>query len=41
MNERKFSSNEAYYDDQMRAIWLEYGHEPDVEEFTVSAREVK
>ena len=31
----------AYQADEMKAIWLAYGHEPDLEEFQVSARDVK
>jgi hypothetical protein len=32
---------ETYYDDQMRSIWLEYGHEPDDEERPPSHKEVR
>lgn len=41
MNEKKSCPNEAYYDDQMKSIWLEYGHEPDMQESPVGDREVK
>ena len=41
MNEKKSCSNEAYYDDQMRATWIQYGHEADLEENTVCERQVK
>ena len=41
MNEKKSCPNEAYYDDQMKSIWFEYGHDPDIPESQVSARDVK
>lgn len=41
MNQKKSSANETYYDDQMKAIWIEYGHPRDIEESPVGEREVK
>jgi hypothetical protein len=32
MNQKKSVSNEVYKEDQMRSIWLEYGHDPDIPE---------
>ena len=29
MNEKKSYPNEAYYDEMMKSIWVQYGHEPD------------
>jgi hypothetical protein len=32
MNEKKSVSNEAYKEDQLKILWLEYGHEPDLKD---------
>jgi hypothetical protein len=29
MNQKR--NNEVYKEDQLRSIWLEYGHEPDID----------
>jgi hypothetical protein len=41
LNTKKSLSNEVYKEDQMKSIWLEYGHEADLPEIQVSAKEVK
>lgn len=45
MNEKRSELNNnkviAYYDLEITSIWLEYGHEADLPEFQVSAKEVK
>jgi hypothetical protein len=32
MNEKKSHPDERLYNDQLRILWLEYGHEPDLKE---------
>ena len=41
MNQKKSGSNEVYKEDEMKSIWLEYGHDPDISESEVSERDVK
>lgn len=41
MNIKKSVSNEVYYEDQMRTIWLEYGHPADEEQLPACEKEVK
>jgi len=41
MNQKKSTTNEAYKEDQLKILWLEYGHEPDLKDMQVSAKEVK
>jgi hypothetical protein len=41
MNEKKSCRNEAYYDEMIKSIWVQYGHTPDDEELPVGEKEVK
>lgn len=40
-NNKNDNKTIAYYDLEITSIWLEYGHDPDLPDFQVSAKEVK